>query len=163
MSHPNYNEARKKAEELIVARGITEPVVPIFEIAEDNGCTIRFFRPTGELLRVAGFTDTKTKTIYVNESDPAYRQSFTVAHELGHLILGHGSNEYGVLLRNTHIETTPIEKEANAFASYLLMPEALLRKIMGQYNLDKNQVELLAGIFGVSSQAMKFRLQRLEK
>jgi len=162
MTNPIYPAAKSKAEEIIASNGITEPVVPVFEIAEKEGYAIKFFTSEGELAKVAGFTDPKSKTIYVNQSDPVYRQSFTVAHELGHLVLGHKPNEYGVLLRNTNIATNDIEKQANAFAAYLLMPDALIKDIMTKYKLDETRTDLLAGIFGVSTDAMRYRLKRYQ-
>jgi len=160
---PDYKKAKEKAEEVIAHHSITEPVVPVFDLADKLGYKIKFFPSEGELAQVAGITDPKSNTIFVNKEDPIYRQSFTVAHELGHIILEHDPNQYGVFLRNTHVETTDEEKEANAFASYLLMPDALLKQTMDKYHLSEKDTELLAGIFGVSPEAMRFRLLRYKK
>ncbi len=163
MSKANFERAKKEAEKIILANDITEPVVPVFEIAEKLQYIIKFFPSKGELSNVAGVTRPETREIFVNQEDPVYRQSFTVAHELGHIILGHAPNKYGVLLRNTNIETTDEEKEANAFAAYLLMPDVLLRETMKKYHLDKDNLEMLAGIFGVSKEAMRHRMKFFTK
>lgn len=39
-----------------------------------------------------GYYEPRTKTIFVNDNEPATRNLFTVAHELGHFILHHSPN-----------------------------------------------------------------------
>ena len=60
--------------------------------------------------------------------------------------------------------TTPAEeREANQFASALLMPRAtVLARTDGQEFWDELQVSALAAEFGVSEQAMTIRLQQLD-
>ncbi|MBI2436645.1 MAG: ImmA/IrrE family metallo-endopeptidase [Candidatus Magasanikbacteria bacterium] len=163
----DYEKAQVKAKELLEEHNITTPVVPIFDFTQRFGFKIFFFKPEkidGEKLNdVAGFTDLDQKIIYINEHDPSYRQSFTVAHELGHIVLEHQPSKVEVqyLYRNTNITTTDEEKEANVFAANLLMPKIFIEKIMKQYNLHKEDVNTLAGIFGVSPQAMNLRLKYL--
>lgn len=165
MSEPNYTRAKELASQVLSDRRITEPVVPVFEIAEQMGYAIRFFDPAGKLSRVAGMTEPEKKIIWVNRNDPAYRQSFTVAHELGHICLNHDPRKYGVYenvhLREANTEMTTEEKEANAFAAALLMPPNLLRETMRQYRLTDAHAEILAGIFGVSSEAMRYQLKNM--
>lgn len=55
----------------------------------------------------------RTLLLYNDQSPPA-RQRFTLAHELGHLLLGHG------------VRSMREEDEADFFAAALLMPDALL-------------------------------------
>lgn len=100
------------------------------------------------------------------------RQRFTLAHELGHLVLHDGSgerlfvdNEMRVYQRadqpNPSANPTE-EREANRFASALLMPRHLIEKHMSKLDFsDESDVALLARRFGVSDQAMSIRLQQL--
>lgn len=163
----DYEKARLKAKELLEEHEIRNPVVPIFVLPQSLGFKIYFFTPEkidGEKLNdVAGFTDLEQKIIYINGNDPSYRQSFTVAHELGHIVLEHQPSKVGVqyIYRNTTITTTDEEKEANVFAANLLMPKDFLFKIMKEYKLNKNDINTLASIFGVSAQAMDLRLKFL--
>mgnify|MGYP001577598842 CR=1 FL=1 len=116
----------------------------------------------GKLSRVSGFFDADSKTIYVNINDSLTRQNFTIAHELGHYILGHDTKEYGVLLRFPELNAKEdVEKEANCFAANLLVPEKMLKEIMRSYSLDKKDVPILAQIFGVSNMVMEYRLTRV--
>lgn len=119
--------------------------------------------------------------IMVNKAHHPNRQRFTIAHELGHLVLHHNSGD-GLFI-DTHLRayqrrgsaasgvyeesgstTTPAEEwEANLFASALLMPrELLLSKTVGREYWDELDVAALAAEFGVSEQAMTIRLRQLD-
>jgi Zn-dependent peptidase ImmA (M78 family) len=110
--------------------------------------------------QVAGFLDFDEKAIYVNSADHYNRQTFTIAHELGHYLMHkelfeRDSARYKVLLRRPiGEETDPIEKEANAFAANLLVPMNLL-------NLYKKYAtqEDLAQLFAVSRDVIGYRLK----
>jgi len=103
-----------------------------------------------------------------SKTDHYYRQRFTLAHELGHFILHRGllgdgvdddtkyrSTEVGDFY-NTAIEDVH-ERQANAFAAKILMPEKVLR----QYVEDNANPELadMAKYFQVSRSAMRWRLK----
>jgi len=118
-------------------------------------------------------------TIAVNESHHRNRKRFTIAHELGHhqlhLSARSGSEAYFidrlvVKLRDERASegTQQEEVEANAFAAALLMPEQLLRRalpgmpaVANAWDLSEDRVRQLARQFGVSQQAMSFRLLNL--
>lgn len=159
---PNYKNATETALKLLKEYKIDEPIIPVFEIAERLGVNVVFADMPDKLKDVSGFLDPETRTIYVNHDDPPTRQAFTTAHELGHFILNHEPDEYGVLYRYaTPIDPNPIEQEANCFAANLLVPEEMLKKIMSKYSLTTDDVELLAKFFGVSTYVMKYRLKRI--
>jgi Zn-dependent peptidase ImmA (M78 family) len=101
--------------------------------------------------------------IYVSASDVSVRKRFTIAHEIGHVHLGHLTHkenneliddEKRLRSANWNME----EKQANAFAAQLLMPAALIRQAI---NKGHNSVEELAELFKVSEQAMMYRLRNL--
>lgn len=127
------------------------------------------------------FIQGNERHIMVNKAHHPNRQRFTIAHELGHLVLHHNSGDR--LFIDTHLRayqrsgsaasgvyeepgstTTPAEeKEANLFASALLMPrELLLSKTVGREFWDELDVATLAAEFGVSEQAMTIRLRQLD-
>jgi Zn-dependent peptidase ImmA (M78 family) len=118
--------------------------------------------------------------ILVNRNHHPNRQRFSIAHELGHLVLHdqHGDR----LFIDTHLRlyqrvgapnssvyqepgsaTTPQEeREANQFAAALLMPRPLLeRAALDRDMYDEFDVSALAASFAVSEQAMAIRLQQL--
>ena len=89
--------------------------------------------------------------IGVNKNHSLVRRRFTIAHELGHFLLGHQEDSIDDQLD----KPMPLEREANTFASHLLMPTDLIVKKVGETGID---LELFAKEFLVSKQAMTIRL-----
>lgn len=109
---------------------------------------------------ISGAFDRSTNRIYISEDDIYHRQAFTLAHELGHIIL-HADKDKEIFYRyqtlNLEKEDGIEETEANWFAASLLMPKNLILKF---WSLTKD-VNKLADIFGVSNSAMFYRLKHL--
>jgi Zn-dependent peptidase ImmA (M78 family) len=141
-----------------IAAGLGVPIVE--ESLERN--------VSGLLLRKPG----RGAAIGVNGAHAYVRQRFTIAHELGHLLLHPGRelilDHVRVNLRDdvSSLGTDKEEREANAFAAELLMPAAELKAEI-QHLAERGQtpdsrfVSDLAIGFGVSEQAMEFRLVNL--
>ena len=70
-----------------------------------------------------GYYEPRIKTIFVNDNEPATRNLFTVAHELGHYILHEGTNNRYDEYHKYTPEERKKEFQANDFAGKLLMPE----------------------------------------
>lgn len=112
--------------------------------------------------------------IAVERSDPPNRRNFTIAHEVGHHVLGHQfeSGTHVHVDKGNYISqrgpksskgVDPKEVEANQFAAALLMPSLLIRdevQKLGRPLLDSD-VSALANRFKVSDQAMTIRLSTL--
>lgn len=161
----DYQSAIQKAHELLEKYNIQEPVVNVFELAQRNGMDISFFAPKEESLeKISGFLSPNSKTIYINSSDPPNRQVFTVAHEMGHQLLGHAPDEYDVLFRYENpIDKDPLQQEANCFAANLLVPSFMLKNTIEKYKIKPSQINLLAKMFGVSPVLIKYRMQWLNQ
>jgi Zn-dependent peptidase ImmA (M78 family) len=158
---PNYRHAQAEALRLLSESGIVEPPVNPVQIAKELvGMTVQFATFTPESNNVSGFYDADENAIVVNSDEYPLRQTFTVAHELGHKILHEEwarSSEYKVLLRDTErTDQDYREKEANVFAANLLMP----RFMMDRY-WDSLSVSQLSQLFAVSVPAVKARLSFL--
>lgn len=101
--------------------------------------------------------------ISVNSSQFGPRQSFTIAHEIGHYVLGHVNTAHRLcrdLASNFSTGTfIPVEREANKFAAALLMPERLVRFAIDERKFTT--LASLAALFGVSEVAMRWRLVNL--
>lgn len=81
------------------------------------------------------------RCIFLSDELPVHELNFVMAHELGHAILHRTENCY--FIRNkTFLSTERIEREANTFASELLIPDTLILENPG-YN--KSQLARLAG------------------
>ena len=91
--------------------------------------------------------------LLVNSSLPQGRARFSIAHELGHLLLRH--NPLG---RIGEPRDPDQERQADRFASELLMPESLLRE-----DCEKLPFEVLCRRYRVSRQAMRIRLESVAR
>ena len=94
--------------------------------------------------------------IYVNPSESAVRQRFTIFHEMGHYVLGHGPSPRHIDPGYDKSHYNPKETAANQFAAEMIMPEGAVRLLAQNHSLAE-----LAAVFSVSERAMAIRLQRL--
>jgi Zn-dependent peptidase ImmA (M78 family) len=101
------------------------------------------------------------------------RQRFTIAHEIGHLVLQrealsgqvHVDKQFRVLMRDSKasagIDNTEIE--ANQFAAELLIPTKLITQaIEAEFDIeDESLFEYLVKRFKVSKQMLEYRIRNL--
>ena len=92
--------------------------------------------------------------IFYNQSRPLCRQRFTVAHELGHLALGHSSP---LLHRTAGRPVSPAERAANSFAADLLSPPCVLGA------LGVASAPQIARLCRISTQAAACRMDQLRR
>ncbi len=117
---------------------------------------------------VSGFLlrDKGSITIAINKQHPANRQRFTLAHEIGHLVLHDDQGDRLWLDKAYYFRDGSSSKgdqaakvQANQFAAGLLMPEELVRAEVGDTaHISEIDVMRLAKTFEVSERAMTFRL-----
>jgi Zn-dependent peptidase ImmA (M78 family) len=164
---------RQLADKLLKENAVRSSPVPVESIATKLGTLVQR-APAADDLSGFIYRDHRSKAtvIGVNESHHPHRQSFTIAHELGHFLLHdmqdvHVDRGFSVKLRNQKSsEGVDIEeKEANLFAAELLMPKNLLEQslqVIPPVDLvDEGVIAELAEQYGVSTQAMTFRLAYL--
>jgi Zn-dependent peptidase ImmA (M78 family) len=127
----DFKEAEKAAYNLIEEFGLDKPPIDPVALAEALGVKVYFAEfDEGD---IAGFYDAEEVAIYVNKDEYPARQTFTIAHELGHHLLHRewaNSTDYKVLLRESRdgdLPKDPYEQEADAFAAHLLVPRHMLR------------------------------------
>jgi Zn-dependent peptidase ImmA (M78 family) len=155
----NYKLAIKKAYELIQFFGYEEPPIDPIKIAQGLGIKVYFaeFNEESDKL-VSGFFNSKENAIYVNKNEFTPRQTFTIAHELGHHQLHREwaeSKDYKILYREqlTQKQTDFREQEANTFSANLLVPKFILNKYKNVATISE-----LATLFVVSEPVIKYRL-----
>lgn len=84
--------------------------------------------------------------------NPISKQNFTLCHELGHYLLKHEGGYFAELVDN---QDSKIEREANIFSAFILMPDiVLLSKI---YYACHSFAEVQASL-EVSKEALAYRL-----
>ena len=161
------------AVKVLEEHNIKRTPVPIERIIKSRNIILDY-APLDEDLSGMAYIQDGVSIIGVNALHHPNRQRFSAAHELAHHILHedklhgqvHVSKGLRALRRDTVSSqgTDPLEIQANAFASALLMPEELLLEACDESGLDLDDevnVERLAKKFRVSVSAMKYRLASL--
>lgn len=168
------SKAEKEAEKLLAKHGVRRYPVPVEELAEGEGAEVRYRTFDGNISGLLLRTDDGEFVVGVHAKHSRTRQRFTIAHELGHLlmhpgrpaIVEHLTRAAKVNFRDgtSALATDREEIEANQFAAGLLMPRKLVEQEF-QRLLETHDVESIPGIlarsFDVSPQAMQFRLVNL--
>jgi Zn-dependent peptidase ImmA (M78 family) len=134
--------------------GIRVPPIDVWEIAERMGIKVLNVSQPGWAGAVR--SNDNEAFIWVRAEDLETRKRFTVAHELGHLMLHPLGTEYR---DNEGFTGGPGEGEANRFAAGLLMPMWMLDSFAMSLGADPR---FLAGMFDVSVESMKIRLRAWE-
>jgi Zn-dependent peptidase ImmA (M78 family)/transcriptional regulator with XRE-family HTH domain len=133
-----------------------EPLPNLAEFLEEKGIKVLMERmPAGVdglMCRVAWRGRGNVPVIVVNDHKwvSGERQRFTLAHELGHLVLDCAAN-------------VPVEKAANRFAGAFLMPAEVLWAEVGKQrdSLSIGELIELKPVFGVSLQMLVYRCRDL--
>lgn len=144
------------ARELFRFIKMDSPPVEIEKILEELGIGL-FYEDFVKLDGIA-LKSPKLGIIVVNKNLPNVRQRFTIAHELGHIIMPHRS-EYFICFPG---KNRSMEKSANRFAAELLMPQPMVIELWKKYAANKEmRVEVIAHILKVSKSALFARLREI--
>lgn len=173
-SYSDYKEARDKAWELIFKYEINRLPVEVKQLCERMEIRLYTYHTGAELIkdyRLTPHTINEGFSTNINGHDivfydetirPHTRKRFTVAHELGHIVLGHVRHDSvacrsGVTLWNmgNQSEPSPEETAANIFASRLLAPACVL------HALDVHTAGEIASLCGLSNAAAEARAKRM--
>jgi Zn-dependent peptidase ImmA (M78 family) len=138
------------------------PTLPlgVAEVAKKIGIHIEVLPLKNDLSGILYKDEKNNKwVIQVNSNHHPNRQRYTIAHELGHFCL-HKHLEH---IFEDHIffrggESSPVEWQANDFASTILIPENKFRELVRSGN---REIEELAEIFQVSTLALRIRAKNL--
>ena len=146
----DYSQIEVIANELRLAWELgSQPIASIIDVLECHGIIV--------IVTEVDSTDKfdgcqasvgDTPIIVISSKWPGDRQRFTLAHELGHLILN------GMLS-----DTLDEEKACNRFAGAFIFPEASVRQALGvtRRNLEVQELYLLKMDFGLSMMAIIYR------
>lgn len=145
-------ESRNLARATLKRAGISSPPVMLNDVVNHVKMHFDLTVMSADLgAKVDGVhvMDGESVTIGYNKSHPRHRQRFTVAHELGHLLLGHTAP--GAIYIDPS-SNKPEEIEANTFAGELLVPLTMLKAHRGKSAHD------LAVLFDVSEEVIWIQL-----
>jgi len=133
-----------------IAGALPGPPVSVEDISARIG--FRIIPLAGMEDAFSGIVSMRDALIGVNARHSYYRQRFTIAHELGHILLGHPPE-----CRCTAEEVRMFNRRADQCAAEMLMPEEFLMPLLSG---DASPLRL-ARQFEVSESAMKRRLSYL--
>lgn len=153
-----HREARKRAIQVLDLVGVDGVPIDVEAVASYLGFDVIQFDFPDDVSGVT-FISGDLKSIGVNKNHAKTRQRFSIAHELGHYLLGHESYDEemvhvdrGQWSATSHNQQ---EQEANEFAAELLMPENLLA--CENISKDVNALDL-SRKYQVSEQAFWIQL-----
>lgn len=163
-------EARK----LLKSARINNPPVRVDKIAAKLKAQLSFepFEGKDDISGIL-YRDEKQTVIGINSTHSEARQRFTIAHEIGHLVLHKGELFVDQAVRvnfrdkRSSLAEDQQEIEANKFAAELLMPQEMIKREVEKCTAKKKvttEAQLmteLARVFEVSEQAMGYRLFNL--
>jgi len=105
----------------------------------------------------ASITDSEYSLIYVNAEQPITRALFTLAHELGHVLVQDGT----FVVDQDLVANSNRERFANAFAAELLLPEEEIRALISGENPSALALCTLLAHYGTSYETLVYRLHNL--
>lgn len=153
--------AKAKARLLIKELGLTGPPVDVEAVAGKMVAVLRY-HDIPELDYAVVFRYRGQYFVSVNVSSPG-RMRWSLAHELGHIVLGHYTTYIPDTLaeeRLTEKERKILDREVDIFVREFLMPKAWVRRAAGGA-VQFRDIDRLAEEFGVSWEAMMIRLDEL--
>lgn len=137
--------------------------IDVEAIAFDSGIDVLYESLNGCEATLVGFGGNAIATI--SPSSSRGRERFSVAHEIGHWLLHRGKSfrcRADDIVQNYSADIR-LEKEADEFASHLLMPTAIFQPAIKATNRPGlNDLQEIAGVFEVSLQAVSIRLATLD-
>ena len=168
---PSYKYIEERAEAILIEKELFVANFDIKLLAENLKIQLIEKDLNDEVSGFFVITNNKPVITYKSDSSNPNRTRFTIAHEIGHYIL-HSKDQPifidktpQVMYRNIASTTGEIlrEREANAFAAALLMPKELLVQEINNAPITyvDDTIHYLSERFGVSHQAMSFRLSNL--
>lgn len=158
----NYKNARDAAWQLLIKNHVSELPIDVRKICKAERIRIFTYERGKKLIEALGLTEhTKendafsfARVIFYDDRTSPERQRFSIAHELGHILL-HATDGATVYNREVSPNDNPIESEANVFASRLLAPLCVL------HFLGVSSASEISALCAISAPASEIRYRRL--
>ncbi len=154
-SYRNYRKSRNAAWDILIEDEISTLPVPIVQICLNRDIDIKWYDGSqGE--GFVQFIDGRPTIFVSSKIKNTGRARFTIAHELGHIILYH-ENSFELVKNNPKNPDSKVEQNANIFAARLLSPACVL------WGCNAKTPEQIMQLCNISYTAALYRAQRMEK
>lgn len=137
--------------------GAHTPICP-YSLCESMGLDLRFVK----IASFEGMYVANQNLVLISSERPEGRKRFTCAHEIAHHELGHGTVIDEIIEQGSNKQE---EREADFFASMLLMPSSAINRTLNCYGASAKKLKLsdayiLSKYFGVSCQAFVYHIHK---
>ena len=156
MNYRLYKRSRDLAWRVLLRENVRELPVDVLELCRRMRIDVREY--VDELPdRGDGFSCiVKGKAfVFVRQGQSRQRCRFTIAHELGHILLGH-VGRFELVNREPSSGDNPVEQAANVFAARLLAPACVL------WGCRVSSAVELAKLCDISPTAAGYRWERMQ-
>ena len=159
MNYGKYKNLRDAAWLCLIEFEFNQLPIQVLDIARALGITVlKYSQVKKDKLKpkesgTTVFIGDKIYIIY-RDSESIQRCRFTIAHELGHILLGHKLTE-NRYFRKFDTTKPEIETEADMFASRLLAPACVL------WGLNLHTADEIAKVCNISKKAAQARADRM--
>lgn len=154
MNYGKYKQARNASWQCLIDYKINSLPVKVSQIAKQADITLLKNSAVNLLHQNESGTtlmqNDKLYIVYADEQSPQ-RCRFTIAHELGHIFLGHLFKADG----NGFLKTDEAEHSANVFARDLLAPACVL------HELQALTAAAISDLCDISLEAATYRAERM--
>lgn len=161
-SYGLYKNARNAAWQVLLDNNITSLPVKVTQITKNNNISLVKNSIVNELkdneVGISICDNGRWTIIYDDTLQSIERIRFTIAHELGHIFLGHSLKAgYHTRFKLFDPNCPTEENEANIFAIRLLAPSCIL------WTLNLHNADDIALKCKISLEAAQYRAERLKK
>lgn len=153
-----YKNARNASWQVLIDFKISTVPVRVTDITNASGISLIKNTDVNELKdNEVGISLHDGDGWYIIYDDTVQKERirFTIAHELGHIFLGHPLR-IGYHTRVIDSDKPDVEREADIFASRLLMPACVI------WGLNLHTADEIKQTFGVSYTAAQIRAERMK-
>lgn len=155
MNYKLYEKSRNLSWDILIKEGVNKLPVDVVSLCKQMGISVKYYEPTDDNDGMCIILE-DTPVIFVKRDCVRQRKRFTIAHELGHILLGH-VGKYHLVNREPSSKDSPIEQAANVFASRLLAPACVL------WGCKVKNPEEIMQLCDISKQSAEYRMIRMKE
>ncbi len=164
MDYSGYKDSRDMSWKVLIDNDVNSLPVRISDICKNMGISLINFSKVSDLIRYMDTNEDHTdddgfsigNKIFYNNNCSVERRRFTIAHELGHIMLGH-TQIANLANKEISPNDNPLETAANVFASRLLAPACVL------WGIGVTNYRQIQALCNISEAAAKFRMERMQQ